>query len=371
MPKNKNSFSLVRQKRALSLLEWCVGFRPAGSVWVLLLVLRGFSLVEIGMAEGLFHVVSLCCELPSGLLADVLGRKRTLIASQAMFLLSALLMVGLDSRLGVCLSLAASAMAFNLESGTREAITYESMLQAGREADYLKFSSLQNGIYRFSGGGAMLLAGATLLLGWRTAYLLDAGIELIGLAATLCLTEPVCAERDRTAVALASLPNALKDTVQGAWTLLRTDGTAVRIMLVNALVGACATLTGFFLQQRVEAAVTIPALLGPALFVLELGGGLAGLLTGKLDRLPYGKAAVLTGAGVAVCAAAARGGCLPVLMAAGLAAGLLDDALQLVSDKRLNERFPSAQRATLVSVSSMAFSVFMIPLSPLFGWFFS
>ena len=60
-----------------------------------------------------------------------------------------------------------------------------------------------------------------------------------------------------------------------------------------------------------------------------------------------------------------------MLIASGLAAGLLDDALQLVSDKRLNDRFPSAQRATLVSVSSMTFSLFMIPLSPLFGMFFS
>lgn len=369
MPNNKKSFSLFRQKRTLALLEWCVGFRPAGSVWVLLLALRGFSLVEIGFAEAVFHIVSLCCELPSGIIADVLGRKRTLAASQAMFLLSALLMAAIDSRLGVYLSLAASAMAFNLESGTREAITYESMLQAGRESDYLKFSSLQNGIYRFSDGGAMLLAGTTMLLGWRAAYLLDAGIALIGLAAALRLTEPVCAGRE--ALTLSSLPDALRDIVRGAWALLRSDGTAVRIMLVNALVGACATLTRFFLQQRVEAAVTVPALLGPALFVLGLGGGLAGLLTGRLDRLPYGRAAALTGTGVAVCALAARGSFLPALMVSGLAAGLLDDSLQLVSDKRLNDRFPSAHRATLVSVSSMAFSLIMIPLSPLFGWLFS
>lgn len=370
MLKSKKYFSLSRQKWALLALEWSVGFRPAGSVWVLLLALRGFSLVEIGAAEGLFHVVSLCCELPSGLLADVLGRKRVLMYSQGMFLLSALLMVVFPGWTGVCLSLAVSAMGYNLQSGTREAITYESMLQAGREAEYLKFSSLQNGVYRFSDGGALLLAGATVLLGWRTAYLLDAGIALIGLAAALDLTEPVCTGRDQPAVTLASLPEALRETVRGAWTLLRTDGTAVRIMVVNALVGACATLTRFFLQQRVEAAVTIPALLGPALFALGLGGGLAGLLTGKLDRLPYGRAAALTGCGVAACVLAAHGSFLPVLMASGLAAGLLDDALQLVSDKRLNDRFPSAQRATLVSVSSMAFSLFMIPLSPLFGLFF-
>ena len=83
------------------------------------------------------------------------------------------------------------------------------------------------------------------------------------------------------------------------------------------------------------------------------------------------KAAAITGAGVLLCALAAKGTSLPVLMASGLLAGFLDDSLELVSDKRLNDRFPSAQRATLISVSSMIFSVFMIPLSPLFGWWFS
>ncbi|MCI9679351.1 MAG: MFS transporter [Oscillospiraceae bacterium] len=371
MPKNTKLFSLPRQKRALLALEWSTGFRPAGSVWVLLLALRGFSLVEIGLAEGVFHAVSLCCELPSGLMADLLGRKRTLTASQLMFLLSALLMAGTADLGGVCLALAISAAGYNLQSGTREAVTYESMLQAGRETDYLQFSSLQNAVYRFSGGGAMLLAGATVRLGWQTAYLLDAGIALAGLAAALILSEPVCSGRENAGVTLRSLPEALRQTAQGAWTLLKTDRTAVRIMLVNALIGACATLTQFFLQQRVEAAMPVPALLGPALFVLGLGGGLAGLLTGRLDRLPYWKAAALTGTGVLACALAAQGRFLPALLAAGLLAGLLDDSLQLVSDKRLNDRFPSAQRATLVSVSSMAFSVFMIPLSPVFGWWFS
>ena len=368
MLKNIKQFSISRQKLVLLILEWSVGFRPAGSVWVLLLTLRGFSLVEIGFAEAVFHVVSLCCELPSGLLADVLGRKWTLTASHVMFVLSTLLMVVSQGMVGVCLSLAISALGYNLESGTREAITYESMLQAGQGADYLKFSSLQHGVYRFSSGGAMLLAGATVFLGWRMAYLLDTGITLIGLGAALTITEP---KRDVPGMTLRTLPAALAETVREAWNLLRSDGVAVRIMVLNALVGVCATLTGFYLQEKVEAAVTIPALLGPALFALGLGGGLAGLLTGRLDRLSYPKAVVFTGGGVLLCALAARGTCLPVLMVSGLLAGLLDDSLELVSDKKLNDRFPSAQRATLISVSSMIFSVFMIPLSPLFGWWFS
>ena len=368
MPKNEKQFSLARQKRALLVIEWSTGFRPAGSVWVLLLALRGFSLVEIGFAEAVFHIVSFCCELPSGLIADVLGRKRTLAASQVTSLCSAVLMAVSGDMSGVCLSLAFSALGWNLLSGTREAVTYESMLQAGEGEMYLKFSSLQNGMFRFSNGGAMLLAGATVLLGWRKAYLLDVGICLIGLAAVLCLTEP---ERDIPTVDLRMLPNALREKIQEAWRLLKADSTAVQIMLVNALAGAFATLTGFFLQQRVEEAVTVPALLGPALFVLGLGGGLAGLISGKLDRMPYRKSAALTGAGVLACALLAKSTALPILMAAGLLAGLFDDGLQLVSDKKLNDRFPSAQRATLVSVSSMMFSIFMIPLAPVMGWWFT
>ncbi|MDE6998043.1 MAG: MFS transporter, partial [Oscillospiraceae bacterium] len=167
MPENKRKFSLPKQKAALLALEWATAFRPAGSVWVLLLALRGFSLVEIGLAETVFHIVSLCFELPSGLLADLMGRKRTLAASHVLFLLSALLMTASLDTGGVYLSLAASAIGYNLQSGTREAITYESMIQGNQEAGYLKFSSLQNCVYRFSGGGAMLLAGATVRLGWR------------------------------------------------------------------------------------------------------------------------------------------------------------------------------------------------------------
>ena len=212
------------------------------------------------------------------------------------------------------------------------------------------------------------LVGAPVLLGWRAAYLIDAAIAAVGLGGALALTEP---ERLSTEKRPTSFPAALAGVFREAWAVLRLDKTARGIMAINALVGAAATLTRFFLQQRVGDAVSVPALLGPALFVLGLGGALAGLVTGPLDRLPYGKAAALTGAGVAVCVLLARGRVLPLLLLAGLLSGLLDDALQLVSDRRLNARFPSSARATLVSVSSMVFSLTMIPLAPLFGRLFS
>ena len=152
-------FEIEEQLRTLLRLEFWGNIRLAGGVWVLLLVGRGFSLFQVGVAEAFFHVVSFCCEVPSGMLADVLGRRRTLIASQTMFACSAAAMMLSQSMAGVCLAMALNAMAYNLASGTREAITYDSLLQAGRERDYLRISSLQNTLWRGAQALSTLCAG--------------------------------------------------------------------------------------------------------------------------------------------------------------------------------------------------------------------
>lgn len=369
----QNQKNLHRQKRALLALEFCSGFCPAGSVWVLLLGLRGLSPVSIGLAESVFHLVSLCGELPSGLLADLLGRRRTLLASRAMFVLSALLMAAANGFWGVCLSLAVSALGYNLASGTREAITYESLLAAGQQAGYLRFSGLQNALFRGSAAAAMLLAGGVVLLGPRRAYLLDALVSLAGLLAVLALREPPPelpgGDIRGDAVRLWGFWPALRRLAGAAIWVLREDKTARRVMAGNALAGAAATLTLFFLQRKIGAALSAGTPeLGPALVLLGLGGALAGLGARPLSRLPWGKAAALAGCGIGFGVLLARHGSLPLLLAAGLLAGFCDDSLQLVSDSLLNARFPTAQRATLISVASLLFSLAMIPLSPAFGW---
>ncbi len=49
---------------------------------------------------------------------------------------------------------------------------------------------------------------------------------------------------------------------------------------------------------------------------------------------------------------------------------MLDDLLDVRSDVVLNEMVPSAQRATLVSVSSLTFSLVMLAAAPLMGALF-
>ena len=87
-------------------------FQIAAASWVALLALRGFSLLQIGMLESIFHIVSLCFELPSGVVADVFGRRKTLIASQVAALISGTLMIFSTGFATTALALGCSALPF-------------------------------------------------------------------------------------------------------------------------------------------------------------------------------------------------------------------------------------------------------------------
>lgn len=73
---HKRKLNLKKQLVCIYTADFFSGLRITDAVWVALLAARGFSLWEIGLAESVFHVVSLLCEVPSGMAADLLGRKR-------------------------------------------------------------------------------------------------------------------------------------------------------------------------------------------------------------------------------------------------------------------------------------------------------
>lgn len=361
--------NLKKQLRRLLLLEWAGYFRPAGAIWVLLLANRGFTLAQIGLAEGFFHLVSLCCEVPSGLLADLMGRKRTLAMGQLLFLLSALAMIFSRSMAGIYVNMLLSALGYNLASGTREAIMYDSLLLCGEERSYLTVSSRLNVAYRLTTAASTLCAGGVLLLGYRAGYALDTLFALGAMGIALSLHEPLvtAGQKNREAAGLHDLPRRLTAHVREAGIFLAEHPRTVGLMLFNALAGALATLLGFYLQDGLSARGAPAVILGPLLVAVGLGGALGSRLAPILHRLPYRAAAALACAVIFFGYFLAAWGSVPTMALGGFLAAMADDALQTLTDARLNAGLPSDQRATLISVSSMCFSLVMVVLSPLAG----
>lgn len=155
-----------------------------------------------------------------------------------------------------------------------------------------------------------------------------------------------------------------------AFAFLRREHKTVKIMLANAFVGVIAILISFFLQAQLPLNGLEGRYLGPALFVMGLGGALGARFALRMAKIRYAKLYVICLGGVLLALGLSVCGAPALMIVGGFAASMFDDLLQVRTDSLLNDRFPSAQRATLVSVASLLFSMVMIALSPLAGWFF-
>lgn len=356
-------YKMKKQMMKLYLVTVFESFTLGGASWVALLALRGYSIGEIGILEAIFHVVSLCGEIPSGALADVLGRKKVMVFSRLMSLASALAMIFSVSFWGIAVSVGINALSYNLASGTREALAYESLKKYGKEAEYDRFSATEMMIYRMGTAVSTLLAGLALYLGYKKAYSADVVLGIFSVTVALCLTEA----EGGAASESKTITEQCRSCITDSFRFLREHPGVMGLIAVNSLVGAMATLLLFFLQAKLPEMGLPPALLGPALFFMQMGAALGAKTVQYFPGLRFRKITVLSIAGMGMAFVSLIFRMPGLVIAGGFLAAFFDDFMEVRADILLNGMIPSEQRATLISVSSFSFSVVMILLSPVFG----
>ena len=369
-------FNIKAQIHKLYTLTMVGYFRIAGASWVALLALRGFSMFEIGMLESIFHIVSSSFEIPSGVVADVFGRKKTMVLASLVSFVSGLFMILSNNFWSVAFAIGFSALSYNLESGTREALAYDSLKFAGQEEKYNKFASTEMMLYRITSSTATLCAGFALWLGYRKAYAFDIVFSLIAIGIACSLNEVSVSNDENTDKKENNNPNAnknakigyrLKNVITESWHFMIINKKARSIMVINVLIGAVSTLVLFFLQAKLPLAGLNDALLGPALFVMGLGAAFGAKAAGFFPKWKYKKYIIISSIGVIFAFAMVFTELPYVMVLGGFAGSFFDDFIEVRTDIILNEMIPSEQRATLISVNSFMFSIVMIVMSTLMG----
>ena len=396
------NFNIKRQINKLYTLTTVSYFRIAGASWVALLALRGFSLLQIGILESIFHIASSCFEIPSGVVADVFGRKRTLALSKLVSVLSCLAMILSDNFGTVAFAIAFSAISYNLESGTIEALAYDSLKSVKQEEKYNQYASTEMMLYRITSSTATLCAGVALWLGYKKAYAIDIFFGMIALGIVCSLREISGftgaddklinsqtdehnkeqmseekqermneEETDQKNIQNIRISERLQNVLTESWHFMKNNRKARSIMIVNALIGAVSTLVLFFLQAKLPEKGIPKWGLGFALLFMEMGGIVGSRLILKFPKASYKVVFAVTSALVLAGFAAEHSTLFYVMALGGFIAAVGDDALQVRTNALLHDMFPSEQRATLVSMESFSFSVIMIVLSPLAGFVFT
>lgn len=359
----------IREQLSKLYASSILGSLSLTGAWVAILASRGYSLVEIGIAETVFHIVSLIFEIPSGVLADVFGRKKMLVVSTIMGMVSDVIMILSGSLFTVCLSIAFRALSYNFSSGSGDALAYDSLKLARKENEFERYESNQFIIYRLCSGISTLCAGFALTIGHRIAYgtgLITGTIQIIIL---LSLHEIHIAN---TAKGIGNkIGRKLIACFWESIIFMKEMRKCMGLMLCNSLVGAIDTLLLFFLQAKLPEIGISRWWLGFALLFMEMGGIVGSRLILKAPKLRYKWIFAISLLFVMAGLLAEHSGACLIMTLGGFMAAIGDDALQVRTNAILQDMFPSEQRATLTSIESFSFSVIMIILSPLAGFFFT
>jgi hypothetical protein len=360
--------SATRRLVVLTALTWL----PVGlttPVMVLLAQSRGLSLSDVGLLFAVYGLLLVALELPTGGLADVIGRRPVLLVSAGLHLAGALAFAFAPSLSAFLLAVGILGVARALLSGPLEAWYVDAVHAADPTADVAPGLARQGAA---DGGGLAIgaLVGGALpaVLGGSLAapFVVAAALDLVYIAMLLRLLVEVRPPRaGALRQELAAGVRAVPATVGGALRLAVTDGP-LRVVLLLTAVGGVALVAFELLGPprfaelaggREEGA----AVLGTVQAVSFGAAAVGALLAPSLRRLLRGSTrwscallAVLGAVGVA-----GFGGAQLVVVAGAAATGyyIAHAAQWPLLSAVLHGRVTAAQRATAVSAMSLAMTL--------------
>lgn len=347
----------------------------ASLIWgvnTLFLMHAGLDIFQVMVVNAAFTVGSLVFEVPTGVIADTLGRKISFALANLTLVISTLMYVGAERyRLGIGWFIGASlliGLGFTFQTGAVDAWLVDALHHVGHEGPLDTVFARGGAMF----GGAMLigsLAGGFLgQIDLAIPYLVRAGILSICLAYAVLLMRDV-GFKPRPLVwgsFGAETRQILNDGVRFGW-----RHAVVRPLFISSFALGTFYIFGFYSWQRyfldllAREAVWVTGVV-TALFALS--GMLGSMIAPRIRRSRGGEDAgwLLVGLAVArVVLVAAIGllgllwppdalGFTPFGIAAGLLLlyGMIDGLSQPVRQAFLNRQIPSDRRATILSVDS-------------------
>lgn len=339
-------------------LRFLGDFLPIVPVLILFYTANGLSSTQVFVIQALFHLAVLLLEVPSGYLADVIGRKRTLVAGALFFPLGfAVYAVGRSFAAFVLAELLL-AVSVSMRSGCDSALIFDSLKQLGREGEYKRVEGRAALLSRV-GTAVSAVAGGWLASAFlRLPFLVNVGTALVMPALAASLKEPLREARRSATPAL--------DILRICRHCLREPRIRPVVLLCGLVMAAHLTaLWGYFFLYR-DLGIAV-SWFGVLFAVYQLAGaagsGLAHAASARLGGRTVLAAALLSPPILILLGLVPRVWLLPLIPVNAFLWNLAYPVLL----ERLNLAVGSDVRATVLSLASMAGSVMFIVLSPVFG----
>jgi MFS family permease len=325
----------------------------------------GLSMTEVLQTQALYALTIACCEVPSGYVADIWGRKRAILLGSALNGLGFLWLVGADSFAGFLVYEVLLGAGLSLISGADLALLYDSEqhLQDTEGGGAGTSKSLSRLISIEAGASGLAGIGAGLLLMTGSMNILLAVQALCGFVPLILGLRLVEAPRPRRQQGHRANARAIVDLLlRGKPVLLWTSLAITAFGLLS--------LYSFWVYQKYWELQGLPVstygyIWAAFALTVSLGARYAGYIEARLGwKRLLALTAILPLLGLLGMAAVSGWPGVMFGFAIQLSRGM---SLTLFYDA-LNRRIPSDFRATVNSLVSLAVRGLFITTGPLLGW---
>ena len=351
-------------KRNISLLAGLelTSYFGITSFWILFFIQNGLSLLQIGLLVSIFHGTSLLCEIPSGMLADRFSYKTNLYLARLSSIGSSILILFGQGNFWIyAIAMMVNAWSYNFDSGTSTAFLFDSAVEAGQKDRYLQISSFLSGVAEVTRTLGTVVAGFLIHGALAWTYYIAIGLSLISILLIFLMKEPESKSDERSHLTLKRILEVVKQEWQEKPVLFYW-------MLTYQLVGTIMCMFYFYYQQKISDLASWQVSL-----IMLIGSGfnlLAVYLASQIGKKwnsnqVFPILVALTGLALFLVGAKTPFAYLSVY----LLTNALYAVYQPIYYNDLQAYLPSSVRATMLSIISMMFSLSMIVIFPLTGWF--
>jgi len=342
------------------------------ATWVIYLQQRrGLGVAQVTSIDAIFWLSMALGELPTGVVADLFGRKLSLILGEVLSC-AGMLLYGLAPTFALLIvANVIWALALTFHSGAGEALLYESLRASGRGHEYPKTTgravAVSRGTSALGSAVAGLLAAVDLLIPFLAAALLS--VAALGVALTL--REPRSSGAHRASGASEAQPGhrAYGLIVRRALAAMR-DHPPVRFSVLYLTIVPLAGLmiSATFLQPH-AVSLGVPVSAVGVLVMAANGASMLGALAASWlgERIGRQRLIYVVPAGIVLCLAALGASRTALSLTFAVAISFVTDVARPQVVALIQDAVPDQIRATVSSLRSLAFTFVLAVSEPVLG----
>ncbi len=354
-------FNLRRNIINLYIVKVSKWFMLIMPIVVLFYNANGLSMHEVFILQAIYSISIVAWEIPSGYVADVIGRRKSMIIGAVLGFLGYLVYSFSYGFWGFMVAEIVLGFGSSMISGADSALLYDSLIHANREKEYNRYEGLTTSVGNFAEAFAGIAGGFLAVYSIRYPYYAQTFVAFWAIPASLLLVEPPLKTGKRKP-SWMDIFKIVKET-------LHTNPKLKWNTLFSSFTGA-STLTMAWMAQPYFNEADLPiAWFGIVWTILNLVVGVSSLYAFKIERR-FGPITTVTSFTALLSLSYIFLGFkvwLPGLfflllfyIARGVATPTLKDYVNRITESNV--------RATVLSIRNFTIRIIFAIMGPIYGW---